>query len=216
MRHWHFAILAVLTLGGCALPGSPVTTSFLSTMHPSQEFCASRGLALDSATKQCMAVTAPHPASGDSVTGSLPQASQGPPQPSSTPPASPAPPSPSASAAPSASSNPSASPSSASSVPSTTPPSAPEALLQGPRQGRQSADTPVPIETDAEIDPGLKVDGEQMSEFAHFVRASGYRCDSVSALRPLPSARGYKLACNRSNYRYAIEDNGGRLVVTVE
>ena len=86
MRHWHFAILAVLTLGGCALPGSTVTTSFLSTMHPSQEFCASRGLALDSATKQCMAVTAPHPASGDSVTGSLPQASQGPPQPSSTPP----------------------------------------------------------------------------------------------------------------------------------
>lgn len=74
----------------------------------------------------------------------------------------------------------------------------------------------VPIEPDAVISPKLSQDFELMSELAHFVRASGYRCDSVSALEPLPPSRGFKLVCNRSNYRYAIENKDGRSTVTAE
>jgi hypothetical protein len=74
----------------------------------------------------------------------------------------------------------------------------------------------VPIEPDAEIYPEIKQDSDKMNELAHFVRASGYRCDSISALRPLPASHGFKLACNHSAYKYAIEDKAGRLIVTVE
>ena len=55
-----------------------------------------------------------------------------------------------------------------------------------------------------------------MDELAHFVRASGYRCDSISAVRPLPTSNGFKLACNHSIYKYEIEDKGGSSIVTVE
>ena len=66
------------------------------------------------------------------------------------------------------------------------------------------------------IYPELLQDFGLMSELAHFVRASGYRCDSISALRPLPPSRGFKLVCNRFNYKYAIENKDGRSIVTVE
>jgi len=62
----------------------------------------------------------------------------------------------------------------------------------------------------------LSQDFDLMSELAHFVRASGYRCDSISALQPLPPSRGFKLACNRFNYKYAIENKDGHSIVTVE
>jgi hypothetical protein len=69
MRHF-VAILAALTLTECALPGAS-GTSFMSSMHPTQEFCASRGMTLDATTKQC--VTPPQPARVTAdVTGSLP------------------------------------------------------------------------------------------------------------------------------------------------
>jgi hypothetical protein len=74
----------------------------------------------------------------------------------------------------------------------------------------------VPIEPDAAISPKLSQDSDQMDEFAHFVRASGYRCDSISALRRLPASQGFKLVCNHSAYKYEIEDKAGRSIVTVE
>ena len=49
-----------LTLTACALPGASGPSGFISTMHPTQEFCASRGLTLDMDTKECG--TAPQPA----------------------------------------------------------------------------------------------------------------------------------------------------------
>ena len=55
---------------------------------------------------------------------------------------------------------------------------------------------------------------ETAAEFAHFVRASGYRCDSISALAPRPG--GFTLACNRSAFRYAIKNRDGRWIVTTE
>jgi len=61
----------------------------------------------------------------------------------------------------------------------------------------------------------LKQDVGLISELTHFVRASGYRCDSVSALAPLAYARGFKFMCNHFNYKYAIEEKEGRTAVTV-
>ena len=72
------------------------------------------------------------------------------------------------------------------------------------------------IEPEAAIQPELQQDAAQMDELAHFVRASGYRCDSISALRPLPTSNGFKLACNHSIYKYEIEDKGSSSIVTVE
>jgi hypothetical protein len=66
------------------------------------------------------------------------------------------------------------------------------------------------------ISPKLLQDFDLMSELAHFVRASGYRCDSISALQPLPPSSGFKLVCNRFSYKYAIEHRDGHSIVTVE
>jgi hypothetical protein len=184
-----FLILAALTLTACALPGASGTNSFMSTMHPTQEFCASRGLTLDATTKQCVTpqpTKPPSSAPAEAVTGSLPQVaqvqSQSQPKPS----------------APSA------------------PPAAPAAPTLPPPPEHQRAAPAVPIEPDAVIYPELLQDFDLMSELAHFVRASGYRCDSISALRPLPPSRGFKLVCNRFSYKYAIENKDGRSIVTVE
>ncbi len=64
------------------------------------------------------------------------------------------------------------------------------------------------------IYPQLAQNIELITELAHYVRASGYRCDSISALAPVAS--GYKIVCNRSSYKYAIEYKNGRSIVTVE
>lgn len=64
------------------------------------------------------------------------------------------------------------------------------------------------------ITPDSAQNSEMAAEFAHFVRATGYRCDSISALAPRPG--GFTLACNRSTFRYAIKDKDGRWIVTIE
>jgi hypothetical protein len=173
----HFPILAALTLTACALPGASGTGSFMSAMHPTQEFCASRGLTLDAKTKQCVTPPTTASPSAPAVTGSLPKAAQAQPQPPPAPPAAPA---------------------------------------QLPPQERQRAGAAVPIEPNAVIYAELAQDFDLMTELAHFVRASGYRCDSISALQPLPASRGYKLVCDRFSYKYAIDQKDGRSIVTVE
>ena len=89
----------------------------------------------------------------------------------------------------------------------------PPAALVHSQQRQQAL---VQIESDAMVYPELKEDVARIDELAHFVRASGYRCDSISALRPLPTSSGFKLACNHSTYKYEIEDKGGSSIVTVE
>lgn len=184
----HVLVLAALMLTACALPGASGTNSFMSAMHPTQEFCASRELTLDPTTKQCV-TPAKTPPPAESVTGSLPHVAPVQPQPASA--------------------------SSASAATASAAPPAPPAQPPLPQE-RTRAGAMVPIEPDAVISPKLSQDFELMSELAHFVRASGYRCDSVSALEPLPPSRGFKLVCNRSNYRYAIENKDGRSTVTAE
>jgi hypothetical protein len=62
----------------------------------------------------------------------------------------------------------------------------------------------------------LRQDAELMFELVHYVRASGYRCASISGLQPLSYAKGYKLVCDHFSFRYAIEDKDGRTTVTVQ
>lgn len=203
----HVLILAALMLAACALPGASDTGGLMSIMHPSQEYCASRELTLDAATKQCVtprqSTAAPAtttPASAPSVTGSVPQVAQ---TGHSASPGPAAPPGPAASPGPA----PPVSPS----IPAALP-----APAQPPPPERQRATRSVPIEPDAVIHPELAQDFDLMSELAHFVRASGYRCDSISALQPLPPSRGFRLVCNRFSYKYAIDNKDGRSIVTVE
>lgn len=186
----HFSILAVLMLTACALPGASGGNSFMSAMHPTQEFCASRDLTLDPTTKQCVSPPKSPALSSaaDAVTGSLPQNASA--QKATPPPSQPAP-------AP---------------VTVVQPPTQPQA--PPPPQERQRADPKVPVEAGAVIYPQFAQNFDLMSELAHFVRASGYRCDSISALEPVPG--GYKLVCNRANYKYAIEEKNGRSIVTAE
>lgn len=196
----HFAILVALTLSACALPGASGMGSFMTAMHPTQDFCASHGLTLDAATKQC--VTPPQPPT--EATGSLPPAPNGKPQPPAVQATGATPPSPNGKSQPPPVS------------PLVVPVQAPMAPAPSPPQERQQAAFGVPIEPDAVINPKFREDTDLMSELAHFVRASGYRCDSISALHPRSDSHGFQLVCDRSAYKYAIENKDGRWNVTVE
>jgi hypothetical protein len=156
----QLVIMANLLLVGCAAPGASGMSSFMSTMHPTQEFCASRGMTLDSATKQC--VTAPPAAasqqtkpSSELVTGSLPQAASAQPH------------------APSAPSTPT-SQAAESPAPAPAPPAPP---LPEHKQSARSA----PVEPNAVIYTGTD-ENVDLSELAHFVRASEHQCASTAAV----------------------------------
>ena len=192
----QLVIMASLLLVGCAAPGASGMSSFMSTMHPTQEFCASRGMTLDSATKQC--ATAPPAAASQQtkppselVTGSLPQAAPG------------------QAHAPSAPSTPT-SQAAASSAESPAPAPASPPLPEHKQSARSA-----PVEPNAVIYTGTDQNVD-LSELAHFVRASGYRCDSISALQPLPSSHGYRLVCNGFSFKYAIEDKDDKTTVALE
>jgi len=175
-------ILVSLTLGACALPGA-FDMPNLMHLQPTQEFCTSQKLTLDSTTKQCVMTQELCASRGLTLDATLGQCV--------TPKSAPQPP--------------------PQVVQVQPPPAAPVHSQPG-----QRAAPLVQIESDATIYPELKQDVAQMDELAHFVRASGYRCDSISALRPLPTSKGFKLACNHSTYKYDIEDRGSGSIVTVE
>ena len=48
------------------------------------------------------------------------------------------------------------------------------------------------------------------------IRATGWRCDSISSVRPLILSRGYVFVCNSFRYEYEIKDRGGNWVVTLK
>ena len=188
-------------LTACALPGASGMGGFMTAMHPTQEFCASRGLTLDATSKQCVT---PPASQGAETTGSLPSQTITTEQPSSTP-AQQAPPQPKAER-----------PLSQQSPPQQAQRQQLPAQPQQPQPPEKRAGLSVPIEPEAVIRTDSSQNSEAAVEFAHFVRASGYRCDSISALAPRPG--GFTLACNRSTFRYAIKakDKDGRWIVTME
>jgi hypothetical protein len=72
-----------------------------------------------------------------------------------------------------------------------------------------------PIESGSVINEQLNGQYAVLEEMVQLVRASGYRCDSISAAIPMALSRGFKLTCNRFSYKYEIEDKGGRWRVTL-
>ena len=82
------------------------------------------------------------------------------------------------------------------------------------------AEQSVPIEPDAMIsdtedwprskllrlvDPGVAM-----------IRAMGWRCDSISVIRPFLFSVGFTIVCNNFRYEYDFEDRGGNWVVELQ
>lgn len=55
------------------------------------------------------------------------------------------------------------------------------------------------------IDPGVGM-----------IRARGWRCDSISVVRPFVWSRGFTIICNHYRYEYDFEDRGGNWVVELQ
>jgi hypothetical protein len=192
----YFIVLAALMVTACSLPGVPGMGSFMTAAHPTQEYCASRGLTLDAAIQQCVV---PPASQGAQTTGSLPsQASL-----TEKPPSPPAPPVPAQQTV-------------QQPRPQQSQPQQPIVQPEQHQAQEQRASLSVSIEPKAVIKPDSPQNSEMATEYAHFVRATGYRCDSVSSLAPRPG--GVTLVCNQSAFRYAIKDKDkdGRWIVTLE
>lgn len=72
----------------------------------------------------------------------------------------------------------------------------------------------IPIEAGAVI--GNQTPHSAAQAGARLVRAYGYRCDSISAFRPMIFSTGFVLHCNRYRYTYDIKDVGGHWRVYVD
>jgi hypothetical protein len=73
-----------------------------------------------------------------------------------------------------------------------------------------------PVEPDADIDNALRDETKLISGLVGLVRARGYRCDTISAIKTFSTSKGFKLACDRFGDKYDIKDRGGHLVITVD
>ena len=78
----------------------------------------------------------------------------------------------------------------------------------------------VPIEPDASIVGTKDVPKEMLLRLVDpavgMIRARGWRCDSVSALRPFLFSRGFTVVCNGYRYEYDLRDRGGNWVVELQ
>lgn len=74
-----------------------------------------------------------------------------------------------------------------------------------------------PIEDGAMISDGNGVNMRNLiSPAVGMIRAMGWRCDSISAMRPYLMSRGFTVVCNNFNYTYNISDKGGNWVVELD
>lgn len=48
------------------------------------------------------------------------------------------------------------------------------------------------------------------------IQARGWRCDSISVIRPFLLSRGFTVICNRFSYEYDFTDKGGNWVVELQ
>lgn len=88
-------------------------------------------------------------------------------------------------------------------------------LLAAPVQAQS-----VPIESDAIISNTSDFPRSKMLSLVEpgvgMIRAMGWRCDSVSAIRPYLMSRGFTMVCNRFSYTYNFSDRGGNWVVELD
>jgi hypothetical protein len=186
-------ILVALAAGACAPAGYMYETgSFIP--HPTPAYCQSQGQMYDVGAQRCSTLAPPPPVAQLPPAYPPAYAAQAYPPPAYTPPTAP------------------------SQAPAYTPPPAPSpplvAQVQPPQP--QPAEPSVPVEKDAVIYDDFKGNTKLMNALATMVRLNDYRCDSISALRPYITVKGFKLVCNNFDYSYDIEDKGGHWVVKVE
>jgi hypothetical protein len=78
----------------------------------------------------------------------------------------------------------------------------------------------VPIEPDAYLSPPDTVPRSQllaaMDASVALIRASGWRCDTISGFRVLLWETGYNIHCNQFRYHYEVKDRGGRWVAELK
>ncbi len=51
---------------------------------------------------------------------------------------------------------------------------------------------------------------------AKLINAYGYKCASVSSVRKMIMKRGFTVYCNNFNYKFDVEDRGGKYSVTYQ
>ena len=77
----------------------------------------------------------------------------------------------------------------------------------------------VPVESDAVLGSTIKSSENRqaiLDELVGYVRARGWKCDSISAARKHVFSRGFDLSCNGFAYQYAVEDKGGTWVARLD
>jgi hypothetical protein len=74
----------------------------------------------------------------------------------------------------------------------------------------------IAVEHGAKIDAKLKGEAKLVGGLVSLVKARGYQCDTISAIKPLSSDNGFNLACNHFGQRYEIENRSGDWVVSAK
>lgn len=87
-------------------------------------------------------------------------------------------------------------------------------------EARRGNPTPrTPLSDGTRFEPRADTHGMEDDVIKFFIAqvvGSGYRCDTISNIRPMITKRGVELICNKYAYTYEIEDRGGRWTVTVD
>jgi hypothetical protein len=74
----------------------------------------------------------------------------------------------------------------------------------------------VAVERGAKIDAKLKGEVKLVGGLVSLVKARGYQCDTISAIKPFSTDDGFNLACNHFGQRYEIENRSGDWAVSVK
>ena len=82
-----------------------------------------------------------------------------------------------------------------------------------------SGPLPSMFESDAIMPSEYRTDTAELAKLGgiltRFIRAHGWRCDTISGLVPMSRRRGYSVWCN-GLYAYEVVDRGGNWTVTLD
>ncbi|TOA26958.1 hypothetical protein, partial [Vibrio parahaemolyticus] len=80
---------------------------------------------------------------------------------------------------------------------------------------KQSITHPL-LESGVNLPKGVEEHPEVIPQMVRMIQLTGYKCDSISAIREMMVSRGFTVVCNNFYYEYEIEDKGGNWVVTLQ
>ena len=72
------------------------------------------------------------------------------------------------------------------------------------------------LESGVNLPKGVAEHPEVIPQMVRLIQLTGYKCDSISAIREMMFSRGFTVVCNNFSYEYDIEDQGGNWVVTLQ